>query len=134
VTIEAGSKKTVKLNPSTTPALRLANPKLWWPAGYGDPSLYPVDGPNPDDNRKGTGTYVVTGHGPYRVPPKMHSEMGMPNVPTIESVELMLPESALWPQNLIWGLHDYRLAPLLAGTPWGWPVQRSAAEAGPQAL
>ena len=43
-----------------------------------------------DDNTSGTGTYVVTGHGPYRNEPqkyyftnppvKFHSEMGSPNV------------------------------------------------------
>jgi hypothetical protein len=297
VTIEAGAEKTVKFDHSTTPALRLTNPKLWWPAGYGDQNLYPVeltfatanrqvsdtksfqagvrqftyseegnalrmwingrrfiprggnwgfpesnlryrareydaavryhkemnftmirnwvgqtgdeafydacdkwgivvwqdfwlanpsDGPNPDDNdmflrnakdyilkirnhpsiglycgrnegvppkpiddglrqyiaelhpglhyipssaddnQQGTGTYVVTGHGPYRAQPiksyfadratpKMHSEMGMPNVPTIESLKLMIPESSLWPQNLMWGLHDYTMAGAQAG-------------------
>lgn len=45
-----------------------------------------------------------------RIKPKMHSEMGMPNMPTIESVQLMLPESAQWPRNLTWALHDYTLA------------------------
>ena len=307
VTIEAGSNKTVKFDPSTTPALRLANPKLWWPAGYGDPNLYPVeltfvtadkavsdtksfqaglrqwtfseegqalrmwingrrfvarggswgfpesnlryrareydiavryhkemnftmirnwvgqtgdeafydacdkwgivvwqdfwlanpvDGPNPDDNdlflknsrdyvlkirnhaslgiyvgrnegvppkpiddglrqltaelhpglhyipssaddnEKGTGTYVVTGHGPYqaqsvkayfldRATPKMHSEMGMPNVPTIESIKLMLPESAQWPQNLTWALHDYTLAGAQAGASFNRIIDNS---------
>jgi len=297
VTIEAGAEKTVRLDPSTIAALHLANPKLWWPAGYGAQNLYPVeltfvtadrrisdvktfqagvrqftysedgnalrmwingrrfiprggnwgfpesnlryrareydaavryhkemnftmirdwvgqtgdeafydacdkwgivvwqdfwlanpvDGPNPDDNdlflrnardyilkirnhpsiglycgrnegvppkpiddglrqsiadlhpdlhyipssaddnQQGTGTYVVTGHGPYRAQPiksyfadratpKFHSEMGMPNVPTIESVKTMLPESALWPQNLEWALHDYTQAGAQAG-------------------
>jgi len=297
VTIEAGAEKTVKLDPSTTPALRVANPKLWWPAGYGDQNLYPVelsfvtaakqvsdtktfqagvrqftysedgnslrmwingrrfiprggnwgfpesnlryrareydaavryhkemnftmirnwvgqtgddafydacdkwgivvwqdfwlanpsDGPSPDDNdmflrnakdyilkirnhvsiglycgrnegvppkplddglrqmtaelhpglhyipssaddnQQGGGSYVVTGHGPYqaqsvkryftdRATPKMHSEMGMPNVPTIESLKLMIPQASLWPQNIMWGLHDYTLAGAQAG-------------------
>ena len=31
------ARKTVKH------ALHLDNPKLWWPNGYGDPNLYPVD-------------------------------------------------------------------------------------------
>ncbi len=296
VTLDAGARKIVKLDPNNAPALRLANPKLWWPAGYGDQNLYdvqlsfvaggatsdskafkagvrqftyseddntlrmwingrrfvprggnwgfpesnlryrareydaavryhkemnftmirnwvgqtgdeafydacdcwgivvwqdfwlanPVDGPNPDDNdlflrnardyvlkirshpsiglycgrnegvppkpvddgirallaelhpglhyipssaddnQRGGGTYVVTGHGPYRAQtvksyftdratPKMHSEMGMPNVPTIESLKLMLPESAMWPQNLIWALHDFTQAGAQAG-------------------
>jgi hypothetical protein len=40
---------------------------------------------------------------------KLHSEIGMPNIPPIESVRLMMPESAIWPQGLDWGLHDFNL-------------------------
>ena len=36
-------RRTVVLDPSTHPALRLANPRLWWPAGYGEPDLYDVE-------------------------------------------------------------------------------------------
>ena len=63
---------------------------------------------------------VVSGHGPYQaLPPtyyfrhadkQLHSEIGMPNIPPIESVRAMMPESALWPQALDWGLHDFNLA------------------------
>jgi hypothetical protein len=62
---------------------------------------------------------VVSGHGPYQAMPasfyfraadnKLHSEIGAPNIPPIESVRLMMPESALWPQALDWGLHDFCL-------------------------
>ena len=62
---------------------------------------------------------VVSGHGPYHAMPaefyfqaadtKLHSEIGAPNIPSIESVRLMMPESALWPQALDWGLHDFCL-------------------------
>jgi len=63
---------------------------------------------------------VVSGGGPYRALPvrdyyllygfnKFHSERGMPNVMTWESLKLTLPESALWPQNSQWGLHDYNM-------------------------
>ena len=38
VTLDAGASKTVKLDP-----LHLDHPKLWWPNGYGDQNLYPVD-------------------------------------------------------------------------------------------
>jgi len=31
---------TVTLSPATDPALHLANPRLWWPNGYGEPALY----------------------------------------------------------------------------------------------
>jgi hypothetical protein len=31
---------SVTFSPRTDPALRIANPRLWWPNGYGDPALY----------------------------------------------------------------------------------------------
>ncbi len=43
VTVDASSTRTIVLDPSTTPALRLKNPKLWWPNGYGDQNLYSVE-------------------------------------------------------------------------------------------
>ena len=63
---------------------------------------------------------VVSGGGPYRALPvrdyfllygynKLHSERGMPDVMTYESLKQTLPESALWPQNSLWGIHDYCL-------------------------
>jgi hypothetical protein len=63
---------------------------------------------------------VVGGGGPYMAMPlsfyftggayaKLHSEMGMPNIPPVESVRAMLPESLQWPQGLAWGLHDFCL-------------------------
>ncbi len=63
---------------------------------------------------------VVSGGGPYNALPvrdyfllrgynKFHSERGMPNVMTYESLKQTLPDSALWPQNSMWGLHDYCL-------------------------
>ena len=36
-------RKRIKFDPSTHPALRLQNPKLWWPVGYGDPHLYDME-------------------------------------------------------------------------------------------
>ena len=61
---------------------------------------------------------VVSGHGPYRAMPvkyyfkeratsQLHSEMGMPNIVSIESLHKMMPDSALWPQGAMWGLHDF---------------------------
>jgi hypothetical protein len=281
VTLEASSEKVVKLDPSTHEALRLQNPRLWWPAGYGAPNLYdielrfetgpkaisdtkrfkagvrefayseeggalrmwingrrfiprggnwgfaesmlryrareydaavryhkemnftiirnwvgqvgdielyeaadrhgiviwhdfwlanPWDGPDPDNNEMflrnardsilnvrnhaSVGLYcgrnegypptelddgirgmladlhpglhyisssaddVVTGHGPYRAmpvkayfseraTPKFHSEMGMPNIVTYDSLREMMPEPAMWPQGDVWGHHDF---------------------------
>ena len=282
VSLDASQSKSVKLDPSAQPALRIQNPQLWWPVGYGDPHLYdvelsfeiepgkssdkksfkagirqmtysedgdalriwingrrfiakggnwgfgesmllyrareydaavryhremnftmvrnwvgqigddafyeacdchgvmvwqdfwlanPWDGPIPDDNamflnnardlvkrirrHASIGIYcgrnegfpppplekgirsllaelhpdlhyigssadnVVSGHGPYNaLPPslyfrvadsKLHSEIGMPNIPPIESVRVMMPESAIWPQGLEWGLHDFSM-------------------------
>lgn len=63
--------------------------------------------------------HVVSGHGPYRTlsaveyfsnPDNMlHSEIGAPNIPSLESVRAMMPEHALWPQGLDYGLHDFTL-------------------------
>jgi hypothetical protein len=39
----------------------------------------------------------------------LHSERGMQNIPPIESVQMMMPKKALWPQGLDWGLHDFCL-------------------------
>ena len=61
---------------------------------------------------------MVSGFGPYSVQhpkwyfqnrsgKKLHSEMGMPNMPSVESMKAMLPEDKLWPINEMWGLHDY---------------------------
>ncbi len=63
----------------------------------------------------------VSGGGPYsartprfyfeeRATPKLHSELGMPNTVTLESLRQMMPERAQWPQGLDWGLHDFTLA------------------------
>jgi beta-galactosidase/beta-glucuronidase len=283
VTIGAGATKAVRLDPTTHPALRIQKPRLWWPAGYGEPALYrtelrfetgnkavsdvkvfetglrqftyseeggalkiwvngrhlvprggnwgfsesmlryrareydaavryhrdmnftmirnwvgqvgedafyeacdrhgivvwqdfwlanPWDGPDPDDDgmflrnvrdtilrirsHPSVGLYcgrnegyppkplddgirqalaethpgihyisssaddAVSGHGPYRAmppkhyfeqraTPKLHSELGMPNIVTLESLKQMMPESAMWPQGNVWGLHDFSL-------------------------
>ena len=68
---------------------------------------------------------VVSGHGPYWANParfyfavadkKLHSEIGAPNIPPLDSVRLMMPEKALWPQALDWGLHDFCLQGAMGG-------------------
>lgn len=40
VTVAAGATQMVVLNPATTPALKIRNPRLWWPNGMGEPELY----------------------------------------------------------------------------------------------
>ena len=60
---------------------------------------------------------VVGGGGPYMLMPltyypanaaydKLHSEIGIPNIPNSESVRMFLSPSGLWPPGLEWGLHD----------------------------
>lgn len=62
---------------------------------------------------------VVSGHGPYRMLPakeyftleigndKFHSERGMPNVMTYESMLRTFSPDEIWPQGDQWGMHDY---------------------------
>jgi hypothetical protein len=40
VTVPAGQTATVVFTPADYPALRISNPKLWWPNGYGEPALH----------------------------------------------------------------------------------------------
>lgn len=62
----------------------------------------------------------VTGHGPYRIMPsndwyynrqsgKLHSERGVPNVPSYESMSRMLSSQDLWPIGKGWGQHDFTM-------------------------
>lgn len=62
---------------------------------------------------------VVSGHGPYRMLPakvyftlktgndKFHSERGMPNVMSYESMLRTFSPAGIWPQGDQWGMHDY---------------------------
>jgi hypothetical protein len=79
---------------------------------------------------------VVSGHGPYQVQtPKyyfsqrattqFHSEMGMPNVVTLDSLRLFLPESALWPRNALWGMHEYTTAGAQNGASFSARIEKS---------
>ena len=40
VTLAPNETRTVTLDPTTTPSLHIAHPKLWWPNGYGPQNLY----------------------------------------------------------------------------------------------
>ncbi len=44
-----------------------------------------------------------------RATPKFHSEMGMPDLMSYESFKLTMPDSAIWPQSRLWGVHDFTL-------------------------
>jgi Glycosyl hydrolase 2 galactose-binding domain-like/Exo-beta-D-glucosaminidase Ig-fold domain/Glycosyl hydrolases family 2/NedA-like, galactose-binding domain len=79
---------------------------------------------------------VVSGHGPYRAmprsfyfgfgaDPKLHSEMGMPNIPVLESVRAMMPKTAQWPQGLAWGLHDFCLEGAQGGRSFRTTIEES---------
>ena len=61
----------------------------------------------------------VGGHGPYsalsqkeyfsKPMVKLHTERGMPNVMTYEGLTRTLREEHRWPQNNIWGQHDFTM-------------------------
>ena len=38
--------------------------------------------------------------------PKLHSELGIPNLATMDSLRAKMPEMAMWPQDAEWGPHD----------------------------
>lgn len=40
IRLEAGESRVIHFNPQTDSRLRLRNPSLWWPNGYGEASLY----------------------------------------------------------------------------------------------
>ena len=77
----------------------------------------------------------VSGHGPYRAlsapnyfrtaDTKLHSEIGSPAIPPMESVQAMMPEAAIWPQGLDWGLHDFTLEGAQGGTAFRTLVMES---------
>jgi beta-galactosidase/beta-glucuronidase len=84
---------------------------------------------------------VVSGGGPYRALPvrdyfllygynKLHSERGMPNVMTFESLKQTLPESALWPQNSLWGMHDYCLESAQSAASFNQMIETGFGKAG----
>jgi hypothetical protein len=43
VTVAAGQSADVTFSPSEFPALKLRDPALWWPNGYGDPTLHDLE-------------------------------------------------------------------------------------------
>ena len=79
---------------------------------------------------------VVSGHGPYqamppkfyfaqRATPKLHSELGMPNIVSMDSLRAMMPEGAMWPQGRIWGLHDFCLKGAQGGASFLSRIEKS---------
>ena len=82
----------------------------------------------------------VSGGGPYRALPvadyftlengidRFHSERGMPNVPTVESLERMLREGHRWPQDGVWGMHDYALESAQSAATFNSMVEKAFGE------
>jgi hypothetical protein len=79
---------------------------------------------------------TVSGHGPYgvmplkfyfaqRATPKLHSELGMPNIVSMDSLRAMMPESAMWPQGRMWGLHDFSLNGAQRGAAFRERIEKS---------
>lgn len=76
----------------------------------------------------------VSGHGPYCLMPaefyfshqpgKLHSERGLPNVPTFESLVRMIPQDGLWPQGEMWGQHDFTMQGAQQGATFNEAVAR----------
>ena len=83
----------------------------------------------------------VSGNGPYRALPveeyfkaergkdRIHSERGMPNVMTAESMRRMLREENQWPQNSVWGIHDYTLENAQSAATFNAMVERHFGQA-----
>jgi hypothetical protein len=79
---------------------------------------------------------VASGHGPYRAmgvnhyfykgaTSKIHSEMGMPNIMTIDSLRATMPESSLWPLGRMYGIHDFALDGAQGGASFLERIQKS---------
>jgi hypothetical protein len=79
---------------------------------------------------------VVSGHGPYRAmpekfyyqqraTPKLHSELGMPNIVNIDSLKQMMPDADRWPQATVWGLHDFCLNGAQGGASFRDTIEKS---------
>jgi hypothetical protein len=71
----------------------------------------------------------VSGHGPYRTQfpkfyfeqratTKLHSEIGMPNVVTLDSLKQMMPEADRWPLSDAWGIHDFTITGAQGASAW----------------
>jgi hypothetical protein len=91
------------------------------------PGLYYI----PDSADKG-----VSGHGPYRTQfpkyyfqeratPKLHSEIGMPNVVTYDSLKQMMRPDEMWPIGEIWGMHDFTSTGAQGAAAWKDMIEKT---------
>lgn len=60
-----------------------------------------------------------------RATPKLHSEMGMPDLMSYESFKLAMPDSAVWPQSRLWGVHDFTLQGAQNGTTFNRTIEQA---------
>ena len=77
---------------------------------------------------------IVSGWGPYSVQDSewyfrgtgetLHSERGMPNIPSLESMQRMLPEEHQWPIDEVWGIHDFTMGGAQGGKSFIDKMQR----------
>jgi hypothetical protein len=83
---------------------------------------------------------VVSGGGPYHLMPinfyfdqrattKLHSELGMANIVSLDSLRQMMPEADQWPQGRIWGLHDFTTGGAQRGGALRETIKRSYGDA-----
>jgi hypothetical protein len=79
---------------------------------------------------------VVSGGGPYRAlsakfyfsqraTTKLHSELGMPNIVTLDSLKQMMPEADQWPQGEDWGMHDFTAKGAQSGAAYQELIEKS---------
>ncbi len=83
VEVAPHSSQIVSLNPTTTPALHVQHPKLWWPNGYGPQNLYnlhlsfDVDGKTSDSHDISFGVRKIA----YSVPDSPNLTISVNGVP-----------------------------------------------------
>lgn len=86
-------------------------------SGFGP---YSVQNPDWYFTREGKGKTLGGG--------RLHSECGMPNIPSIESIREFMPEDKLWPQNDVWGLHDYCAGFAVFADKWDKALEKNYGE------
>jgi hypothetical protein len=83
---------------------------------------------------------AVSGGGPYhqmptdyyfgqRATPKLHSELGMANIVSMDSLRQMMPAADQWPQGAVWGLHDFTTHGAQSGGELRSMIEKSYGEA-----
>ena len=53
-----------------------------------------------------------------RATTKLHSELGMPNVVTMDSLKQMMREADMWPLGDVWGIHDFTRTGAQGASTW----------------